>query len=127
MSAAVVRRGGTQDSDSLAGAVAHAARRAGLATLVLSVITGIALAAATVVVSGHRVLLIAASLSTIGFGAGGLAARGVLRLRQWDPPDPVLVRALTAIEWVSAVTGTCAAIAGGLWVFFRVLGSSFWQ
>jgi hypothetical protein len=127
VNAAAVRRGGAEDSDSLAGAVAHAARRASLGTLVACVIVGIALAAAAVVVSGHRVLLIAGGLSTIGFGAGGLAARGVLRLRQWDTPDPVLVRALTAIEWVSAVTGTCAAIAGALWMFFRVLGSSFWQ
>jgi hypothetical protein len=122
-----LRTSSSVDSETLSASIARAARGARWRTLIACVVLGGIGVPAGWFVSAHRVLLVSGAIAVGAFGAGGLADRILADERGSADPDPVLVAGFAAIRWLSGVVGTCAAIAWAGWMFFRVMGNSFWN
>jgi hypothetical protein len=114
----------SQESESLAAAVARGARRARWWVLVGCAVVGAIGISVAWFVPSHRILLMSAAIAVGAFGSGGLADRILVDERTAEDPDQILVAGFAAIRWVSVFAGTCAAVICAGWLFFKMLGAS---
>ena len=114
----------SEDTDTLAAAIARAALGARWQTLVACTILGGLGVMGGRFVTPHRVLLVSAAIAVGAFGSGGWAHRILASEHAGEDPDRLLVAGLTGIRWLSAIIGSAAAITSLTWVFFRLLGTS---
>jgi hypothetical protein len=115
----------SSDDETLAMAIARAARGASWATLMACAAVGALGIPVGWFVAAHRILLVSAALTMGAFGSGGLAERILTDELASGDPDRVLLIGFAAVRWVSIVVGTCAALVFLAWIFFALLGGSF--
>jgi hypothetical protein len=115
----------SSDDETLAMAIARAARGASWTTLLACAAVGAIGMPVGWFVTAHRLLLVSAALTVGAFGSGGLAERILADERASGDPDRALLIGFAAVRWASIVVGACAALVFLAWIFFALLGGSF--
>jgi hypothetical protein len=114
----------SNDNDTLATAIARAARRASWRTLLACLILGVSGASAAWFVASHRILPVSAAIAIGAFGAGGLADRILTDERSHVDADQTLLVGFRVIRWLSVAVGGCSAIITVAWMLFWTLDGS---
>ncbi len=104
---------------TLAALITRAADRACRRTLIICAVLGGAAALAPWVLHAARLIPTAVGLCVAAFGVRGLASHALA-------VDPRAV-GLRLLAKASVAVGIVSGVVGAFWIFFRLMGSSFWN